>query len=95
MPRVTKRTDVKKIDEGKRALMGIFALAAQGGMIRRIEREGSQLKVTYRNDSVETFTFRMPWQAVMVVMVLKDMNTCVEQAKVTKVVKVLPEQRPK
>lgn len=88
MPKVAKKQTIAvKGKKNDRALPGLLALAVQGGVIKQIERESAKLKVTYVNGIVETFTFAMPWQAVLVVMTLKDLNTCIAQAQVTRVAK--------
>lgn len=91
MPRAAKKVvTAKERINHSRTLSGLIALAAQGGIIKMVEREGSRLKVTYLNGIKETITFEMPWQAVLVVMTLKELKTCIEQAKVTKTTKELP-----
>jgi len=94
MPR-TKRTDVAapKKDEN-RPLMGLLALAAQGDIIKTVERESARLKVTYRNGIIEIFHFKTPALAVLVVMTLMDLNTCIAQARVIRVEKEQPARRP-
>lgn len=98
MPRAAKKAvavRMSAVEEKKaRAVPGLLALAATGDIIKLVEREGAKLKITYRNGLVETFTFAMSWQAVLVVMTLKDLNTCIEQAKVIQVAKERQEPRP-
>jgi len=95
MPRAAaKKEVVKKPTKEDRAVSGLLALAATGDIIKSVERDGSRLKITYRNGLVETFLFKLPWQAVLVVMTLKDLQTCIDQAKVIRVEKERPAPRP-
>jgi hypothetical protein len=87
MPKVAKKEVAVKKKENNGPLGSLLALAAHGGIIKTVERESARLRVTYVNGVTEVFTFNMPWQAVLVVMTLKDLNTCIAQAKVTRVTK--------
>lgn len=85
MPKATKKTNTAPKKDENRPLMRLITLAAQGDIIKTVERESARLKVTYRNGLVEIFHFRTPALAVLVVMTLTDLNTCIEQAKVIRV----------
>lgn len=88
MPRAAAKKEVaKKPTKEDRAVPGLLALAATGDIIKSVERESSKLKVTYRNGLVETFYLKTPALAVLVVMTLMDINTCIAQAKVIRVEK--------
>ena len=95
MPRAAaKKEVVKKPTKEDRAVSGLLALAATGDIIKTVERESAKLKVTYRNGLVETFFFKHPQHAVLVVMTLMDLNTCIDQAKVIRVEKERQAPRP-